>query len=62
MPSEKGTFSAVSGSSKGHNYHCEMKKKGTISTVNGRKGALLVNSELNGTIRGTAQSTLCVAN
>ena len=36
VPSEKGTFSAVSGPSKGHNYRGELKKKGTISAVNGR--------------------------
>ena len=36
VPSEKGTFSAVNGLSKGHNYlRGERKKKGTISAVNG---------------------------
>ena len=41
MPSEKGTFSAVNGPSKGHNERGELNKKGTISTMNGRKRALL---------------------
>ena len=41
VPSEKGTFSAVSGPSKGYNLRGERKKKGTISAVNGRKRALL---------------------
>ena len=41
MPSEKGTFSAVNGPSKGHNSRGERKKKGTISAVNGRKMAYL---------------------
>ena len=51
MPSEKGTFSAVSGPS-----------KGIISAVNGRKRALLTKSVLLEwhNKRGTAQSTLCV--
>ena len=40
VPSEKGTFSAVSGPSKGHNYRGELKKKGIISAVNVRKRAL----------------------
>ena len=38
VPSENGTFSAVNGPLKGHNEHCELKKKSTISAVNGRKG------------------------
>ena len=60
---KKGTFSAVSGQSKGHNYHGELKKKGIISTVNGRKRALLTKSVLEWhNKRGTAQSTLCVDN
>ena len=42
MPSEKGTFSAVSGPSKGHNYRGELKKKGIISAVNVRKRALFL--------------------
>ena len=42
VPSEKGTFSAVSEPSKGHNWHSELKKKGTLSAVNGRKRALLI--------------------
>ena len=46
MPSEKGTFSAVSGPSKGHNYRIEMKKKGIINVVNGRKRALLPKTAL----------------
>ena len=37
VPSEKGTYSAVNGPSIGHNYCGELEKKGTISTVNGRK-------------------------
>ena len=41
VPSEKGTFSAVNGPSKGHHYRGERKKKGTISAVNGTKKALL---------------------
>ena len=41
VPSEKGTFSAVNGPSKGHNQRGERKKKGTISAVNGTKRALL---------------------
>ena len=60
MPSEKGTFSAVCGPSKGHNLRGELKKKGIISAVNGRiltKSALEWHNE-----RGTAQSTLCVDN
>ena len=34
VPSEKST---LSGASIGHNWRGELKKKGTISTVNGRK-------------------------
>ena len=41
MPSEKGTFSAVNGPSKGHNQRGERNKKGTNSAVNGRKRAHL---------------------
>ena len=41
MPSEKDTFSAVNGLSKGHNKCGERKKKGTVNAVNGRKRALL---------------------
>ena len=63
MPSQKGTFSAVSGPSKGHNYRGELKKNGIISTVNGRQRVLLTKSALEWhNKRGTAQSTLCVDN
>ena len=63
MPSEKGTFSSVSGPSKGHNQRSELKKNGIISAGNGRKGALLIKSPLEWhNKRGTAQSTLCVDN
>ena len=56
MPSEKGTFIAVSGPSKGHNERGELKKKGIISAANGRKGALLTKSALKwNNKRGTAQ-------
>ena len=41
VPSEKGTFSAVNGASKGHNERSERNKKGTISVVNGTKRAHL---------------------
>ena len=41
VPSEEGTFSAVNGTSKGHNQRGERKKKGTISVVNGTKRGLL---------------------
>ena len=34
VPSDKGTFSAMNGPSKGHNYRGERKKKGTINVVN----------------------------
>ena len=37
VPSEKGTFSAMNGASKGHNQRGELEKKGTISAVNGRE-------------------------
>ena len=36
VPSEKGTFSAMNGPSKGHNYRGKLKKKGTINAVNGQ--------------------------
>ena len=38
VPSEKSTFSAVNEPSQRHNQHGKLKKKGTISVVNGRKG------------------------
>ena len=60
VPTEKGTFSAVNGLSKGHNYSGELKKKGTSSLVNGRKRALLTRWTDNK--RGTAQSMLYVDN
>ena len=60
---ENGTFRAVSGPSKGDNYRGELKKKGIISAVNGRKKALLTKSALEWhNKRGTAQSMLCVDN
>ena len=63
MQSEKGTLSAVSGPSKGHNYRGELTKKGIISAVNGRKRRLLTKSALEWhNKRGTAQSTLCMDN
>ena len=63
MPSEKGTFSAVSGPSKGYNLRGELKKKGIISVANERKRALLTKSALEWqNKRGIAQSTLCVDN
>ena len=59
VPSEKGIFSAVSGPSKGNNKCSELKKKGIISAVNGRKRALLTKSALEWhNKRGTAQSAL----
>ena len=36
VPSEKATFSAANGPSKGHNLCSELKKKGTINAVNGQ--------------------------
>ena len=63
VPSEKGTFSAVSEPSKGHNLRGELKKKGIISAVNGRKRELLTKSVLEShNKRCTAQSTQCVDN
>ena len=63
MPSGKSIFSAVSGSSKGHNYCGELKKNGIISAVNGRKRALLTKSALEWhNKRFTAQPTLCMDN
>ena len=60
MPSEKGTFSAVSRPSKGHNERGELKKRGTISVANGRKRALLTNSALEWTIKDAQHNQRCV--
>ena len=48
-PSKKGTFSAVNGPSKGRDV---LKKNGTISAVNGRKGQI---KAVNVNKRGTGQ-------
>ena len=51
MTSEKVTFSVVNGPSKGHYYRSDLKKKGTIIAVNGRKRAPLTRcTEEKGTI------------